>query len=509
MILVDTLGMELLKLAQFNLSKKLTKIIMLVALSLGFLLSSFYLIIDYLHQKKLLDASIEQIVAVSSPSVVEIAYKLDRAGADKIAHGLLEYGYIVEVEILDEFENVLARKTVNIKKPSTTIWLTKLITDEVTKKSVTLRDQLIPENSYGTLNFTVNRDLALQPFYKRSLSLFLFGIVQNLLLAGVLLCIFYLLLTKPLNKIARSLATINPEAVDGVRIEALPLHENDELGEIVKAANQFFENNEHHLKRRQQADKEKKILQQQLQQSQKMEEIGTLAGGIAHDFNNILAIIIGFAEMAKDTIPESSSARKDINEILNASNKAKDLVKQILAFSRKSVPKRTYLLIGPLVEQAVTMLRSSIPTTIDIQSDIDPNCGGILADTSQIIQVILNLCTNAAQAMEGERGVLKISLATVVTLDQTGQEDDMVAKGPYIRLTVSDTGRGINEATLAKIFEPYFTTKELGKGTGMGLAMVHKIVKSHEGIIEVQSKPGEGATFIVYLPQAEPGAEEN
>ena len=497
-----------LKLSKFNLSKKLTRIIVLVALSLGFLLNSLYLVIDFFHQEKFLDATIEQIVAVSTPSVVEVAYNLDRKGANKIAHGLMEYGYIVEVAILDEFENILARKTGNIRKPSATAWLTRLITDEFTKRSVVLRDLLIPENSYGTFNITVNKDLALQPFYKRSLSLLFFGILQNLLLAGVLLCIFYLLLTKPLNKIARGLANIDPEAVNGARIESLPRHENDELGEIVMAANQFFENNEHHLKKRQQADKEKKVLEQQLQQSQKMEEIGTLAGGIAHDFNNILAIIIGFAEMAKDTIPESSSAQRDIDEILNASNKAKDLVKQILAFSRKSVPQRTYLDIGPLVEQALTLLRSSIPATIEIQSEIDPKCEGIFADTSQIIQVILNLCTNAAQAMEEEGGILKVSLTTVEPPGQKGQEHDMMPKESYLRLTVNDTGSGINEAALKNIFDPYFTTKELGKGTGMGLAMVHRIVKSHDGIIDVRSKPGEGSTFIVYLPQALPASKE-
>ena len=183
-------------------------------------------------------------------------------------------------------------------------------------------------------------------------------------------------------------------------------------------------------------------------------------------------------------------------------------MKQILAFSRKSVPQRTYLDIGPLVEQALTLLRSSIPATIEIQSEIDPNCEGIFADTSQIIQVILNLCTNAAQAMEEEGGILKVSLTTVEPPGQKGQEHDMMPKESYLRLTVNDTGSGINEAALKNIFDPYFTTKELGKGTGMGLAMVHRIVKSHDGIIDVRSKPGEGSTFIVYLPQALPASKE-
>ncbi|MGB3211802.1 MAG: ATP-binding protein [Desulforhopalus sp.] len=499
--------MSITELTKSNLSKRLTVIVVVVAILLGFILSGLYLVGDYLHQKTVLEATIDQIVAVSKPSLTEVAYKIDRDGAGKIAHGLLEYEFIVEVEIRDEFDNVLTRKTGNANTPSATAWFTKLMTDEFTRQSIVLRDPDIPEYSYGTLNFTVNNDIAYQHFYQRSTYLVFFGIMQNLLLAAILLCIFYLLLTRPLMKIARGLARFDPETINGARIKSLPLHQNDEVGEIIRTANELFEKNEFHLKRRQQMEEEKRTLEQQLRHSQKIEAIGTLAGGIAHDFNNLLSIIIGFAEMAKDSVPESSPALKDIQEILNACEKAKELVRQILAFSRKNVTKKTYLRIGPLVEQALNLLRSSISPAIDIQSEIDPDCGGVLADTSQIIQVILNLCTNAAQAMEEDGGVLKVSLRGDAFLNEAGKEDNTVPKVPYVRLTVSDTGPGINENILDKIFDPYFTTKEFGKGTGMGLAMVHGIVKSHDGSIEVHSTPGEGATFIVSLPQAESEAE--
>ena len=184
-------------------------------------------------------------------------------------------------------------------------------------------------------------------------------------------------------------------------------------------------------------------------------------------------------------------------------------MKQILAFSRKSAPPKTYLNLGLLVEQALTLLRSSIPKNIDLQSDISAKGTTVFADTSQVIQIILNLCTNAAQTMEKTGGILKVSLKRVASLSQTIKNSSDKFEGPYVCLTVSDTGKGIDKSTLEKIFDPYFTTKEFGKGTGMGLAMVHGIVKSHEGIIEVDSNPGEGATFNVYLPQAEAQPEED
>ncbi|MBU0730893.1 MAG: DUF3365 domain-containing protein [Proteobacteria bacterium] len=246
---------------------------------------------------------------------------------------------------------------------------------------------------------------------------------------------------------------------------------------------------------------EKLLLEEQLRQAQKMEAIGTLAGGIAHDFNNILGAILGYADMALESIPGTNPAKGFIEEVLKAGFRARDLVKHILAFSRKSEQKKSPLKIQVIVKEIVKLLRASIPTTIEIKQAIDPDCGTILADPTQIHQVVMNLATNASQAMEGGNGTLFIGVDSVF-LSEKDLADEQVAAGPYVLLTVGDTGPGIKPEIISRIFDPYFTTKEVDKGSGMGLAVVHGIVKSHEGYITVESQPGTGTTFNVYFPQS-------
>lgn len=241
-------------------------------------------------------------------------------------------------------------------------------------------------------------------------------------------------------------------------------------------------------------------LSEQLRQSHKMEAIGTLAGGIAHDFNNLLGIILGYAELIRDNSPDNSSDKNHIEQVLIAGDRAKDLVSHILSFSRKENKKSSPVSIYLLVKEALNLIRSTIPTTIEIKQNIDPQCGNILANPTQIQQVLMNLCTNAAQSMDENGGVLQIELTpTKLTTDDLVTEPDL-KPGPYVRLSVKDNGIGIEEKDIDKIFDPYFTTKEIGKGSGMGLAIVVGIVKSYGGMITVDSKPGKGTTFYVYFP---------
>ena len=245
---------------------------------------------------------------------------------------------------------------------------------------------------------------------------------------------------------------------------------------------------------------ERKEMEAHLGQVQKMEAIGTLAVGIAHDFNNILGVIYGYTELANDNAPPDSDYAKDLEQVLIAANRAKDLVRQILAFSRQSTAERIPLRLQPLVKEVLKMLRSSIPTTIEIQDAIDPECGVVLADPTQVHQMVMNLCTNANQVMEETGGILKIELKKVFFEKGCKPLATDLASGEYVELVVSDNGPGIGPGIIDKIFDPFFTTKEKDKGTGMGLSITHGIIASYGGAIAVESELGKGSVFHVYFP---------
>jgi len=254
---------------------------------------------------------------------------------------------------------------------------------------------------------------------------------------------------------------------------------------------------------RKQAEEEKVQLENRLQQSHKMESIGTLAGGIAHDFNNILATMLGYAEMAKDDCQPGSTIFKDLSEVLEAGNRAKSLVRQILAFSRQDDAERMALQPASIVKETITMLRPSLPTTIEINQDIDAVTGLVFVDPTQLNQILMNLCTNAFHAMEDTGGKLDISIKEISLSNEDLVHEQDVTAGTFIQLSIGDSGTGIAPIIRDKIFDPYFTTKEVGKGTGMGLSMVHGIVKSYGGFISLYSELGEGTVFHVFLPTVE------
>jgi PAS domain S-box-containing protein len=243
-------------------------------------------------------------------------------------------------------------------------------------------------------------------------------------------------------------------------------------------------------------------LERELRQSQKMEALGTLAGGIAHDFNNILMPITLNTELALRSAGKPDKVSENLQYVLEAAQRGRELVKQIITFSRRKEQKRETVGIAPVVEEALKLLKASLPSTIEIRGNIgDGRSESILADPTQIHQVLMNLCTNAAHAMRKSGGVLEVSLASVDVDQNAASLHADLKPGPYVRLTVSDTGEGMARETTERIFEPFFTTKERGEGTGMGLAVVHGIVKNHGGAITVYSEKGKGATFNVFFPR--------
>jgi signal transduction histidine kinase/ActR/RegA family two-component response regulator len=240
--------------------------------------------------------------------------------------------------------------------------------------------------------------------------------------------------------------------------------------------------------------------ERQMQQVLKLQAIGTLAGGIAHDFNNILFPIIGYTEIAIDDVAPDSPTRRNLEEVLKAANRAKELVQQILTFSRQNGRERKPLRVQVIAGEALRLLRASIPKTIEIVADLKDTCHAIMGDPTQIHQVIMNLCTNAYQAMQETGGMLELRLAeTYIGYEETVKHIG-IQMGPHLHLSVRDEGVGMESSVLERIFEPYYTTKEPGKGTGLGLSVIHGIVKNHGGFITVESTPGKGSTFHVYLP---------
>ena len=250
------------------------------------------------------------------------------------------------------------------------------------------------------------------------------------------------------------------------------------------------------------ADREKENLRAQLTQAQKMESIGSLAGGIAHDFNNILSSIIGFTELALDDVAKGTPLEDNLQEVYTAGKRARDLVKQILAFARQSAEIRKPIQVDTIAKEVLKLIRSTIPTTIEIKENIRSR-SLIMGNTSQVHQLFMNLCTNAAQAMDDAGGILEIGLTDVEINGQTALQLSELKFGNYMKVTVSDTGPGISPDIMGSIFDPYFTTKGAGEGTGLGLALVHGIVESYGGKITVDSELGKGTVFSIYLPITE------
>ncbi len=299
---------------------------------------------------------------------------------------------------------------------------------------------------------------------------------------------------KPVNNVIMGVFNPHDQNYTWININSIPRFNTGE--NVPYQVYTTFED----ITERKKAEAENIKLNERLQQAQKMEAIGTLAGGIAHDFNNILSAIIGYAEMARDDSPPESTVVKDLDRVLEGGNRAKDLVQQILAFSRQDEMERIPLQPATVLKEAIKMLRPSLPTTIEINQNITSVTGQILADPTQIHQILINLCTNAFHAMEETGGKFDISLKEVTLTIEDLVHEPSIEAGTFVQLSVSDSGPGIAPDIKKKIFDPYFTTKETGKGSGMGLAIVHGIVKSYGGFISLDSEPGEGTAFHVFLP---------
>jgi signal transduction histidine kinase/CheY-like chemotaxis protein len=249
------------------------------------------------------------------------------------------------------------------------------------------------------------------------------------------------------------------------------------------------------------AEEARQRLAEKLAQAGKMEALGTLAGGVAHDFNNILTGVLGYTDLAQGRLEENHPAREELAQVLRAAERARDLVRQILTFSRKREPEKHLISIEPIVRDTLKLLRATTPAPIEIRSDLRPGVGDIFADSTQMHQAVLNIGTNAVHAIGDAAGVLCFSLNEIAGSPENAAANPKLATGRWVRLSISDTGQGMNEQTLERVFEPFYTTKPGMEGTGIGLAVVQAIVEAHGGVILVQSRPGQGTVFHLHFPR--------
>jgi two-component system, cell cycle sensor histidine kinase and response regulator CckA len=307
--------------------------------------------------------------------------------------------------------------------------------------------------------------------------------------------------------------------IPDVREESLTVHQVQRT--IVTSKTRFTEDSGERflvgvifdITERTQAAQRQALLEAQLRESQKMQAIGTLAGGIAHDFNNIIAAILGHVELARQDLGSHDQALESVQAIGKAAARARALVQQILSFSRQQPTERVLLSMESVVDESVRLLRATIPARITLDVSCDPNLPLVLADSTQMEQVLINLVTNAAQAMATDPGRIEIDLDAISAETMLVENPTMLPRmqtgstAGVIRLAVKDNGPGMSEETLSRIFEPFFTTKPVGQGTGLGLSVAHGIVQNHGGVLQARSRPGEGSTFTVYLPATDAQAD--
>ncbi len=323
---------------------------------------------------------------------------------------------------------------------------------------------------------------------------------NGLAVLAVSLTILFLMhigVTRHLHVMARHAAAIDLSRLDRtLKLKRLFRRQRpDEIDQVVHALNDLQIRLQEDIQQRTQ-------IERRLQQAQKLESLGTLAGGVAHDINNVLGIILGQTELALASLPPDAPARERLELSLQGVDRAKDIVRQILAFGRRAEVQRRPVDIARAVKDSLTLLRATFPKTIELKTDIAGDSGRVIADPTEIQQVLMNLCNNAAQAMEGTQGTIFVSLQALTVERDDGEAKVGAPEGAYALLTVRDTGGGMDKETLERVFEPYFTTKDIGKGTGLGLSVVHGIVTGLKGAITVHSALGMGATFRIFLPSA-------
>lgn len=486
-----------------SISRELTvSLILLIILFEGFLLIFVYTRQSRFLLKELNKKADDYAVNIGKVLAVPI-WDYDNEQISKIGTGYVQNEVIDELHITDQYGKTLFESRKN-----------KIAENRIERFiDVVYKGQVI-----GRVKLFLSLDahkMDLARLRNAILLIFAGSVIIILITTGMLLRIFMRkplsILQKGIDRVAKGDYAYKFEEIHHMELSEIANRFNDMASEIrAREASLHAMNKElqQEIIERKQAEKDKKKFETQLRQAHKMEAIGTLTGGIAHDFNNILGIIIGNTELALDDIPEGNPANLNLEEVLKASLRAKDVVRQLLSFSRQTDQERKPIKLVPVIQDTIKLLRATIPMSIDIRQDIDDSSDTVFADPTQIHQIMINLCTNAAHAMEDTGGILEVGIKNVVLDEVSAELYSDLTPGDYVKLTISDTGPGISPQIKDRIFDPYFTTKDIGKGTGMGLSVVHGIVKSHGGAIIIDSELDRGTTFSIFFQVIEKEAVE-
>ena len=476
-----------------TLSAKLASYIIIASLLLATVSSIISIYTDYSDFKVSIYQSINELLESTKSTASEAIFKLDTRIAHTLVDGIVANKYIIKSTLYDENNVVLASQE---EQSPEDVWRPFNLTNETISIDIVIAGQ----TKMGRHAIVVDMERNLTLFYDRVINTVFAKFIEIIIIAFLVYLISVKLIARPVEALSRTVGSILP----GEKAPDINLTKRqDEIGLLAQNTVNFIDESYLYSQQLETKQKERLVLEEKLRQSQKMEAIGQLAGGIAHDFNNIMTIILGNVSLTKSFLEPFQKTKIDrsLNTIKVSAERAAKLTKQLLIFSRKDLITPRLVDIKFAIESASKMVSQLVPETFHIDyklNDVEP----VYTDQSQIELILINLVVNAKDAL-AETGRIIIQCSNITINEDFVKKNPKACVGNYVLLSVSDTGSGITEDSLARIFEPFYTTKEVGKGTGLGLSTVYSIVDNWDGFILVQSEVNEGSTFYVYLPHSE------
>lgn len=468
-----------------------------IAVVLGLMTGSIQIIRDFSDEKLRNQSFIQKMLVLSSAGAIQAAFQIDKSLAEEAARPLLIYDFITSVTIIDDRGVQIANL---VRKPALQPidHLTKLFTEAYELYEIKLIESKT-DIYVGKLSVEVRNSTLLQDFYERSIRVIVTGILKNLLLTALLLYLFYLVLSLPLSLLTQRLNTVDPRKPEPFLLPSRIVQANNEITEVALSANHILRASQDYLRELANSQALTKKMTNQLRHSERLSAIGQLVGGVAHDFNNILAIILGSLELLENQALNERGKRL-LSMARDATDKGSKLTSQLLAYSRNQPLEPTPILASELLSSMEELLQRTLGEQYALEFITSSGLWHCFADQQQLETVLLNLTLNARDAMPNG-GNLTIEVRnTWLDLEYCAQEGD-VEPGQYVCFAISDNGIGMSKQVMAQAFEPYFSTKPVGKGSGLGLAMAYGFVKQSGGHIKIYSEEGEGTTVKLYLPR--------